>query len=145
MFSNTFDLLYRVLRYGAIGGSVSIIYTVGVMFLVEVVHFSNPTVASVTAFVTVLPLSYLLHAHFTFADATHDSFQPMRFAVITTVNFAISAVGMFLITESLGKSYLWGIAFSWAAIPAVNFLIYFLWVFRLQTSVSDQEQGAGIE
>jgi nitrite reductase/ring-hydroxylating ferredoxin subunit len=35
------------------------------------------------------------------------------------------------VTEIFGRSYLLRIALNWALIPAVNFLIYFFWVFRV--------------
>ena len=45
-------------------------------------------------------------------------------------SFVISVGGMFLITEVMWLSYLFGIAWNWISVPAMNFGIYMFWVFH---------------
>jgi len=37
---------------------------------------------------------------------------------------------MYWITEIAGRDFLLGIAWNWLTIPAVNFVVYIVWVFR---------------
>lgn len=122
----------RVLRYGVVGLTVAIVYSLAIVLLVVQCHMRDATAASALAFIVVQPLAYLAHRHVTFFDAARDSFQPLRFAVTTTSTFLIAIGGMYVMTDTLGRSYLLGIALNWALIPVINFLIYLLWVFRLE-------------
>jgi putative flippase GtrA len=122
----------RVLRYGIVGLVVSIVYSLAIMLLVAQFRMRNATEASAIALAVVLPLAYFAHRHVTFFDAAHDPFQPMRFAVTAVSSFVVAIGGMYIITGMLGRSYLIGIALNWALIPAINFLVYLLWVFRLE-------------
>lgn len=122
----------RVLRYGVVGLTVAIVYSLAIVLLVAQFHMRDATAASALAFVAVQPLAYLAHRHVTFFDAARDPFQPVRFAATTVSTFLIAIGGMYVVTDMLGRSYLFGIVLNWALIPAVNFLIYLLWVFRLE-------------
>lgn len=124
-------LLGRVLRYGIVGLVVSIIYSLVIVLLVVQFQMQNPTAASVLAFAVVSPIAYCAHRYITFFDAARDPCQPLRFALTTVSSFLVAIGGMYVITDGLGRSYLLGIALNWALIPAVNFLIYTIWVFRL--------------
>lgn len=121
----------RVLRYGVVGLVISIAYSLVVVLIVGQFHMRNATEASALAFILVQPIAYFAHRHVTFSDAARDPFQPLRFAVTTVSTFLVAIGGMYVATDMLGRSYLLGIALNWALIPAINFLIYLLWVFRL--------------
>jgi SAM-dependent methyltransferase/putative flippase GtrA len=123
--------LRRVIRYGIVGTIVSIVYSIVVVALIDGLHVRDAAAASVVAFVLVLPFGYLAHRRVTFFDADADPFAPLRYIVTTSASFVISVGGMYAIADLLGKSYLYGIALNWATIPAMNFLIYCLWVFRV--------------
>jgi putative flippase GtrA len=123
-------LLARVLRYGLVGLVISILYSILVIIAVTWLHVSNATEASALVFVAVQPIAYFAHRSITFFDAPRDPFQPWRFAVTTGSTFLIAIGGMYVVTDMLGRSYLVGIALNWALIPAGNFLIYLVWVFR---------------
>lgn len=120
----------RVLRYGIVGLVISIVYSLAVVLVVQF-DMRNATGASALAFAVIQPVAYYAHRHVTFSDAGHDPFQPARFAVTTVSTFLITIGGMYVVTSVLGRSYLVGIALNWALIPALNFLIYMVWVFRL--------------
>ena len=123
-------LLQRILRYGGVGLAVSVIYSLAVIAVVHILPPIGPTMASVLAFGIVLPMSWLAHGRISFGDRPRDVFQPLRFVVTTTASFVIAVGGMYWITEIAGRSYLFGIAWNWAIIPAMNFTIYMVWVFR---------------
>ncbi len=114
----------RVGRYGCVGVAVSVFYSLAVIACVRGLHPITPTEASVIAFVLTLPVSYLAHGRVTFADRPADKFQPLRFGLSTAMSFIVA------VTEIAGRSYLLGIAWNFLIIPATNFLVYLLWVFR---------------
>ena len=123
-------LLRRILRYGGVGVAISLLYSAAVIAAVHVLRPIGPTLASVLAFGAVLPISWLAHGRVSFGDRPRDAFQPLRFAVSTTASFVIAVGGMYWITAIAGRSYLLGIAWNWAIIPAMNFIAYMFWVFR---------------
>jgi len=127
-------LFERVLRYGVVGVTLSVAYSLAVVLVVGWLPTHDPVLASGLAFVLLLPVAYLGHRFVAFFDAARDPFQPLRFAVTTSSTFLIAVGGMYWVTEVLGRSYLLGIALNWALIPAVNFLIFFFWVFRVRGS-----------
>ena len=116
-----------VRRYGSVGLSVSLCYSFAT---IACVHFVDPTIASVIAFIVTLPIGYLAHKRITFSDSSHDAFQPVRFAVATAASFVLAVGGMYWITEIAGRNYIFGIAWIWFIIPTMNFVLYLLWVFR---------------
>ena len=124
-------LFQRVVRYGIVGVAISLIYSLGVIHLVSQLHMSNATLGSVLTFVAILPLAYAAHRYITFFDAGSDSFQLARFVVTTVAGFLITTVGMYVITNVTKSSYLLAVALNWVVIPPMNFLIYFIWVFRV--------------
>jgi putative flippase GtrA len=123
-------LLPRILRYGGVGVVISLIYSLAVVAAMHVLRPIGPTMASILAFGTVLPMSWLAHGRISFGDRPRDAFQPLRFALSTTASFVIAVAGMYWITAIAGRSYLLGIAWNWLIIPTVNFLTYMFWVFR---------------
>jgi putative flippase GtrA len=126
----TTPLLRRVARYGGVGLAVSLFYTFAVIACVHFWPPLGPTLASVIAFIVTLPISYFAHRNISFFDAQRDGFQPLRFAVTTAASFVLAVGGMYWITEIAGRDFLIGIVWTWLVIPAVNFAVYLLWVFR---------------
>ena len=123
-------VLRRVVKYGCVGFAVSLFYSLAVIAFVWQWHSISPTMASILAFIVTLPVAYLAHANFSFADRSYDTFQPLRFALSTAATFIVSTGGMYWITEIAHRSYLLGIAWTWLMIPAMNLSIYLFWVFR---------------
>jgi putative flippase GtrA len=127
--------LRRVARYGGVGVAVSLCYSLAVIGCVHFWPPIGPTVASVIAFTVTLPISYFAHRNITFFDSERTPFQPLRFAVTAAASFIVAVGGMYWITEIAGRDFLLGIAWSWLIIPAVNFVIYIVWVFRAPQTV----------
>jgi putative flippase GtrA len=122
--------LRRVFRYGCVGLAISLLYSLAVIACVQVFHQISPTVASVVSFIITLPMAYSAHSRVSFPDRSHDTFQPLRFALSAITSLVVAVGGMYCITEIAGRSYLLGIAWNWLIIPAMNFLTYMFWVFR---------------
>ena len=123
-------LLRRVTRYGGVGLAVSLFYSLAVIACVHLWPPLGPTLASAIAFIITLPIAYFAHRNISFFDSKRDAFQPLRFAVTTAASFVLAVGGMYWITEIAGRGFLLGIAWTWLIIPAVNFVVYMLWVFR---------------
>jgi len=128
------SLVRRVARYGGVGLAVSLFYTFAVIACLHLWPPLGPTLASVIAFALTLPISYLAHRNISFFDSQRDGFQPLRFAVTTAASFVLAIGGMYWITAIAGRDFLLGIAWTWLVIPAVNFVIYMLWVFRTRAA-----------
>jgi putative flippase GtrA len=124
-------LLRRALIYGCVGTANALLYSLAVIACVWLLRPIGPTIATVVAFTFCVPVAYLAHAKVSFSDRPYDQFQPLRFVISTSAAFMLSIGGMYWITEVSGRSYLFGIAWSWLTVPAINFLIYMFWVFRL--------------
>jgi putative flippase GtrA len=137
----TTGFLGRVMRYGIVGVTVAVLYSLAIIGLVPMVRPFGPTVASVIGFCLVLPVGFWLHRRFSFADRAGGEGQAWRFTVTNIASFVISVGGMYVITELLRVSYLFGIAWNWVAVPAVNFGIYMLWVFRSPPPLAGGTQG----
>ena len=120
----------RILRYAVVGTTISVIYSITVVTLVDGFYLPSPTIASMMAFAIMLPAAYVAHRYVTFSDTAPDPFQPWRFVATATVSFAVATIGIYVLTEILGHSYYLGIALNWLLIPGANFLIYLIWVFR---------------
>ena len=126
----TAGFLRRVTRYGIVGLAVSLVYSLAVIACVHLWPRLGPTLASAIAFIISLPIAYFAHKNISFFDSQRDAFQPLRFAVTTAASFVLAVGGMYWITEIAGRGFLLGIAWTWLIIPAVNFVVYMLWVFR---------------
>jgi putative flippase GtrA len=123
-----------VLRYACVGGAIALLYSLTVIVCMQVLDPISPTMASIVAFIITLPGSYIAHGRVSFSDRPYDGFQPLRFAFSTTTSFIVAIGGMYWITEIADRSYMLGITWNWLIIPAMNFLTYMVWVFRVARS-----------
>jgi hypothetical protein len=127
-------LVERVLRYGIAGVAVSLLYAVLVIALERGLPMLGPTCNAALAFLMVQPVGLLLHSVISYPETVRMRARlpkiGLRFVVTNAAGFAISTGGMALVTGPLSASYLWGIAVAWALIPALNFVIYLVWVFQ---------------
>lgn len=126
-------LIRRIFRYGIVGVTIGILNSLAVLLFVPLIRPLSPTVASVMAFFCVLPVGYFSHRHYSFADRQGRSGQVVRFILTNVTSFIVSVGGMYVVTEIIRISYLFGIAWTWVAVPTINFLVYMLWVFRHAT------------
>jgi putative flippase GtrA len=128
----------RILRYGFAGGLISAVFTSLVVLLVHLLPALGPVGASMLAFCLTQPIGYMIHRSITYPDAgpaqAHKSGRWLRFLVTNVIGLTVSSGAMALATHVYHASYLWGIALTWALIPAMNFVIYLTWVFNIRVS-----------
>jgi putative flippase GtrA len=135
-------LVDKTWRYALVGVGVSLLYSLLIIALVDGLD-ANPTVASVLAFMVIVPLSYVGQRQFTFRDAGRVSFQRLRFGLMATSSFLAAAGAMYLVTEILHWSYLIGILLNWLIIPAINFFVNLVWVFPADPLASHRATEGG--
>lgn len=122
--------LGRVLLYAVIGTVVSLIYMLLIVAFVHLLPNLHPTGDTILAFIVTQPLAYAAHARLSFGDRVFDQRQPWRFVLSNLTSLVFSVGGMYVITEWLHRSYLWGLVWNWVMIPLVNFGLLGAWVFR---------------
>lgn len=118
----------RLFTYGLIGGGVSLLYAGLVVLLVERLHV-GAVAASVLAFCVTMPISYLGHSRFTFADRDRSLAGKLKFASATAVAFCAAPALMYAVTHWTHWPYLVGIGLIWVVIPLANYMVFFVWVF----------------
>jgi hypothetical protein len=130
-------LTERTLRYGASGCTVAVLFSLAVVALVRLVPAAGPVGASVIAFWLIQPVGYAVHRMISYPDASlqlpEKAGSRLRFVITNLGGLVIASGGMALVTDVFHQSYLWGIALNWLLIPAINFVIYLYWVFRVQS------------
>src|SRR4051794_28567342 len=84
----------RVLRYSGTGAFVAMFYSLILVAIMNAAPAMGPIWASTVSFFLCMPLGYVAHKLFSFPDRTFDAFQPIRFAVTTTLTFFTAVGGM---------------------------------------------------
>ncbi len=138
MTARQISLFERILRYGFAGGLVSVFFTCLVIILVHWLPAIGPVAASMLAFVLTQPAGYLIHRTISYPDAAQipkqQSAQVQRFLLTNALGLGLTSSVMGITTNIYHASYLWALAFNWALIPAMNFVIYLTWVFRVRVA-----------
>ncbi len=124
--------LERLLRYGVVGVGVAAIYSLIVVAIVEGHVILDPTLASAVAFALTQPVAFLAHRKITYPDAGAAGYHWKRFAVLSACGFALTLATM-KIVDLLGWPFWIGLMIGWVVIPAMNFIISSIWVFRIKT------------
>jgi putative flippase GtrA len=130
----------RVIRYVLVGGGVTLFYTLVTATLISGKIIADPTLASAIASVVTLPISFLVHRRFTYADTKREQGQWERFALIAVANFVVN-VGAMKAADAMHFPYWSALAFGWVVVPVVNYAINVLWVFRSKTFLSLGRRG----
>jgi len=89
----------------------------------------DPTVASVFASLITFPVAFVVHKAVTYVDVPFNRAQWIRFGVIALCNLMIAA-GAMKAVDLLQMPYGIGLAIGWLLIPAINYTINAIWVFR---------------
>jgi putative flippase GtrA len=120
----------RLIRYGFVGAGVAFVYTSLTVMLYRGAALADPTIASAAAFILTQPIAFLAHRRVTYADAVQDRAQWKRFGVNALSGFTISISAMKAV-DLLGKPYWIALMICWILVPAGNYLINAIWVFRV--------------
>jgi putative flippase GtrA len=123
----------RIVRYGVIGASMSLIYAVLTAAFMEATSWTGLQ-ASMAAFCVSLPFAYLAHRHVTFASTGQALPQFFRFAATMTNAFVVSSISMLAIVDVLGWHYVYALAVTTVSVALINYVVFSKWVFAAQHS-----------
>jgi putative flippase GtrA len=119
----------RLVRYLIVGGSGTAGYFIFVAFLVEKMAVS-PVLSVIIGYSILALYTYLVSRRWVYDTSSEHLPTIFRFLVLLMLGFVLNTGIMYFVTESLAQSYLWGLFGSAAIVPATNFAISYLWVFR---------------
>lgn len=133
MIKKTFMRGKRVMRYGVVGATVSLLYTAMTVALYTERYIVDPVVASAIAFAAVLPISFFAHQRVTYSDRAREKTQWRRFSIIGLSSFVI-ATGTMKLVDTFSLPYWIALAMTWVLIPVTNYIINLYWVFQRNDS-----------
>ena len=116
-------------RYGLVGVLSTVVFVAITALLVEVFGV-DPVISSVGAFVVVLVMAYVLNHHWVFASERNHLVAFPRFIAVSAVSLLLNAGIMHLSVHVLGWWYGGGLVAVTAIVPAINFVMNYLWCFR---------------
>ena len=120
--------LGRVLRFGVTGIVSALAYVVGTFCLIAT-GTAGPLTAAVIGYTGAAAISYFGHLYFSFrVDPDHRTFL-WRFAAIVAVNFSMTMMITYIVTNVLAAPYHFSIAVVAVLIPATSYLCNRFWVF----------------
>jgi putative flippase GtrA len=130
MIRYLFRRFQRLIRYGLVGIGVSLLYTALTVLFYKGGLIGDPTLASAVATLITIPVSFLVHRRTTYADAARHPAQAWRFVIIGASSFVI-ATGTMKLVDINHWPYWLGLIAAWLLIPAANYVINALWIFRV--------------
>ena len=123
------SLRQRVARHLIVGGGGTVGYFIFVALLVEKMAVS-PVLSVIIGYSVLALYTYLVSRRWVYNTSSKHTPTIFRFLVLLMLGFALNTGIMYFATESLAQSYLWGLFASAAIVPATNFTISYLWVFK---------------
>ena len=124
------DLAGKIIRFGAVGGTSTVLFALLTWLMVEKIDI-HPVLATILAYLLLLPPNFAAHKYFTFASKGKVASESAKFLFVHGLNIGLSAGGMAAITYAQ-LDYRWGIVFSAVAVPIIVFIVMNAWVFRVQ-------------
>ncbi len=125
------QLAAKLVRFGAVGGTSTVLFSVLTWLLVSKSGM-HPVLATVVAYLLLLPPNFVAHKYFTFASKGAVSTESGKFLLVHGLNIGLSAGGMTAVSQA-SLDYRWGILFSAIAVPIIVFIVMNFWVFRTAT------------
>ena len=122
-------LRQRVVRHLIVGGSGTVGYFIFVALLVETMAVS-PVLSVVISYSVLALYTYLVNRRWVYDASSEHLPTILRFLVLLMLGYVLNTGIMYFVTEGLDQSYLWGLFASVAIVPATNFAISYLWVFK---------------
>jgi putative flippase GtrA len=118
----------RLLRYLVVGSTVTGAYSILALLLRSL--RLDALVASGLAFLMIQPIAFLAHRRFTYPDARRHGWS--RFAFLVCTGFLLT-LAIMRMTIDAGLPFWAGLVVGWIVIPAANYLVSALWVFRTRS------------
>ncbi len=123
------SLKQRVVRHLIVGGSGTAGYFIFVALLVEKMAVS-PVLSVIISYSVLALYTYLVNRRWVYDTSSEHLPTILRFLVLLMLGYFLNTSIMYVATEILAQSYLWGLFASVAILPATNFAIGYLWVFK---------------
>lgn len=121
-------ILPKLFRFGLVGGGSTTLFSILTWYFSKATYLT-PVTAVVVAYLLLLPLNFLAHKYFTFNSTGATISESKKFALMHSLNLALSTAGMAVIARA-GLDIRWGIGFSAIAVPIIVFVTMNCWVFR---------------
>jgi putative flippase GtrA len=130
----------RIVRFALVGGLSTLAYGACAWLAVDRLRLS-PLVATLLAYLLVIPLNFLLQRSFAFRSAGTMRHEIPRFIVVHGLNMGASFVAMWSVTVAFGLDYRWGILATMCIVPALVFIALEGWVFRAAAGTERQRRN----
>ena len=121
--------LRRTARFGVSGIVSTLLYFVIAWMLTSATALPV-AIASFLAFCSAGVISYLLHRGYTFENRDRSSRSKVRFIVVNVLANAVAVVAPWIACDIAGYRPIVGIALVCVLVPALNFVLLSLYVFR---------------
>jgi putative flippase GtrA len=123
------SLKQRIVRHLIVGGSGTAGYFISVALLVEKMAVS-PVLSVIISYSVLALYTYLVNRRWVYDASSEHLPTILRFIALLMLGYVLNTGIMYFVTESLAQSYLWGLVAAGAIVPATNFAISYLWVFK---------------
>ena len=123
------SLRQRAARHLIVGGGGTVGYFIFVALLIEKMAVS-PVLSVIISYSVLAVYTYLVSRRWVYNTSSRHIPTIFRFLVLLMLGFVLNTGIMYFATESLAQSYLWGLFGAAAIVPATNFAIGYLWVFK---------------
>jgi putative flippase GtrA len=119
----------RTVRYLLAGGTLAVL---GVTLLTAIVAVTSVPagLASLGAALTITPLTYLTHRHYTFRSDNQVSYEMGAFLSVVALNYPLGAALVFVLVDLLHLPVFSGGLLATALLPVINYVLHTKWVFR---------------
>lgn len=131
--SPLFSKVARLVRFGIVGVTATLVHFGVVVLLVETRLLSEPLFANLIAFSCAVWVSYHGHNQWTFQHRRRSSRQFLRFLIVTLAALGLNQAILYLATRPLGWDYRIGMLLVILLVPLFTYLLARSWVFRTKT------------
>lgn len=122
--------LWQLVRYGVIGGLVTLLYALVYWLLVRHAG-ARPQIGNIAGYLVAVASGYVLHSRVTFRDhGERDRGTQLRFAAASLLSYALNAFWVWLMTEYFRLPPEAPIVLMATLTPILLFAINRWWVFR---------------
>lgn len=118
----------RIARFAAVGIAATLTHVAALAALVEGTGM-DPVLANPLAVALAIPVSYAGHYFFTYRSTKAHGQTVLRFLAVALSSFLVSQA-VVMAVEALGGPYQLAAAIFVVAVPATNFVLFNLLVFR---------------
>lgn len=115
------------------GGTLAVL---GATLLTAIVAVSSVPagLASFGAALTITPLTYLTHRHYTFRSDNQVPYEVGAFLSVVALNYPLGAAIVFVSVDLMDVPTFLGGLLATALLPVINYVLHTNWVFRKRES-----------